>query len=187
MSTSSYLNPQVGSQSQNTYSSSYPYPSVPSAHRMNATAAVPRPGKIPPVARLICLTKAPSTGKHVEAKAIDIVAVHGLRGKTSATGSQVGIQWLRDLAPKDIRGARVFAFEYDVQALFTGSREDLRGIANCLLEEILASRAQTPPARPLVFVCHGFGGLVVEEVSLVLLILLVPQIRNSILTPTHRP
>ncbi|KAI1120934.1 hypothetical protein F5Y10DRAFT_289119 [Nemania abortiva] len=117
------------------------------------------PAKAPLPASLVCLTKAPNSAKHVEAKAIDIVAIHGLCGQ-SQNGT---FEWLRDLVPKDIRASRVFAFNYDAPAIFTGSIEGLKSVANCLTKELNVIRSQTPPTRPLVFVCHGFGGLLIEE------------------------
>jgi hypothetical protein len=115
---------------------------------------------------LVCLTKAPKPEKLVEAKAIDIVAVHGLSAEPGVNIWQAadGTVWLRDLIPKDIKGARVFTFNYDARTLFSGQQNSLESTAAILLSEVTAARLDVPPARPLVFIGHGFGGLLVESV-----------------------
>jgi hypothetical protein len=117
-------------------------------------------------ASLTILTKASNPSKHVEAKAIDIVAVHDLHvpGNTPwVTGD--GALWLRDFIPKDIRGARVFAFNYQTWDFLPGKWDEFANITKRLLDELKIVRDRLPESRPLVFICHGFGGLIVEAVS----------------------
>jgi hypothetical protein len=116
---------------------------------------------------LVCLTKALKPEKHVEAKAIDIVAVHGLSSEPGVNIWQAadGTVWLRDLIPKDIKAARVFTFDYDARSLFSGQQNSLESTAAILLSEVTAARQDVPPTRPLVIICHGLGGLLVESVS----------------------
>lgn len=63
---------------------------------------------------LLRQTKTPKPGKHDETKAIDVVAVHGLMLWEFVPGFSF---WLCDFVAKDIRGARVFIFNYDPKAL----------------------------------------------------------------------
>lgn len=99
-----------------------------------------------------------------EARAIDVVAVHGLTPWASETDS---FFWLRDFISKDVLGARVFTFNYDVKAVwFCGEPlKSIQDIGRALLVEIAAVREQVPVTRPLVLICHGFGGFIVESVS----------------------
>ena len=99
-----------------------------------------------------------------EARAIDVVAVHGLTPWASNTDS---FFWLRDFISKDVLGARVFTFNYDVKAVwFCGEPlKSMQDISRALLVEIAAVREQVPVTRPLVLICHGFGGFIVESVS----------------------
>lgn len=116
-------------------------------------------------ARLLCHTKPPKPHKHDESKAIDIIAVHGLTPWESFAGSPF---WLYDFIAEDIRGARVFTFNYDAKAVWL-HRAPLKSIQDAsmaLLMKIAAIREEAPVARPLVFICHGFGGFIVEFVSL---------------------
>jgi hypothetical protein len=118
-------------------------------------------------ASLTILTKAPNPSKHNEAKAIDIVAVHDLHipGDTPWVVEDGSI-WLRDFVPKDIRGARVFAFDWESSDFLPGKWDEFAHITKRLLDELKRVRDQVPESRPLVFICHGFGGLIVEAVSL---------------------
>lgn len=116
-------------------------------------------------ARLVCHTEPPKPDKHDETKAIDIIAVHGLTPWESFAGSPF---WLYDFIAKDIRGARVFTLNYDAKAvwLYGAQLKSIQDASRALLIEIAAIREEAPLARPLVFICHGFGGFIVESVSL---------------------
>jgi hypothetical protein len=116
-------------------------------------------------AKLALQTKIPKPDKHDESKAIDIVAVHGLTPWESYAGSAF---WLRDFIAKDVRGARVFTFDYDSKAVWLCGTplKNIQGVSRALLAEIAAIREGVPVARPLVLICHGFGGFIVESVSL---------------------
>lgn len=119
-------------------------------------------------ARLVRQTKAPKPDKHDETKAIDIIAVHGLAPWESDAGSS---PWLRDFIAKDIRGARVFTFNYDVQKVWfcAAPLEKVQSVSRSLLLEIAAIREGVPATRPLVLICHGFGGFIVESVGFCLI------------------
>ncbi|KAL2854560.1 hypothetical protein BJX68DRAFT_264460 [Aspergillus pseudodeflectus] len=110
-----------------------------------ASTSMPYPDGSGHLTGLVCLTKPPNPEKHVEAKAIDIVAVHGLSSEPGANAWQApdGTVWLRDLVPKDIKGARVFAFNYDAQALFSGQQGSLESVAQILLGEVTSRRVST--------------------------------------------
>lgn len=116
-------------------------------------------------AKLVRQTKIPKPDKHDEAKAIDIVAVHGLTPWGSYAGPSF---WLHDFIAKDIRGARVFTFDYDAKAVWLcgAPLNNIQGASRILLAEIAAIREGVPVTRPLVLICHGFGGFIVESVSL---------------------
>ncbi|KAL4786976.1 hypothetical protein BJX76DRAFT_50925 [Aspergillus varians] len=113
---------------------------------------------------MLCLTKAPNPAKHNEAKAVDLVAVHGLdtQAISSRWTTEDGTLWLRDLLPKDIRCARVLAFNYNAKEIFTGPTTGTDRVAHNLLTALVSTRKDIPSTRPLVFLCHGLGGFVVE-------------------------
>lgn len=98
---------------------------------------------------------------------VDIVAVHGLGAIPEITwkDSPSGVNWLSDahMLPALTPGARILRFGYD--SLWLG-REPIRTrlptIADKLLL-VLARERQAHPRRPLVFIGHCFGGLVVQR------------------------
>lgn len=116
-------------------------------------------------ARLVRQTKIPKPDKHDESKAIDIVAVHGLAPWESYPDTSF---WLRDFIAKDIRGARVFTFDYDAKAVWLCELplKNIQDVSRALLGQIAAIREDVPETRPLALICHGFGGFIVESVGL---------------------
>ncbi|KAL9065770.1 MAG: hypothetical protein Q9161_007995 [Pseudevernia consocians] len=113
--------------------------------------------------------------------AVDIIAVHGLgahpdhawvRHKDVAAGLQKDVRWLTDLLPQTFRdyktsiSARVFCFNY--QSAWLGpqlSRNRLEGLAKRLLDDIhnVRDKNDTVSDRPIIFIGHSFGGLVIEQ------------------------
>ena len=107
--------------------------------------------------------------------AIDIVALHGLNGhweKTwqsdKPTSKGGGAMWLRDFLPQQIPHARIMSFGYDSVLLFSKSTSDVGTFAEQLLESLLSRRMNVPDARPIIFICHSLGGIVVKKVGALL-------------------
>lgn len=77
-----------------------------------------------------------------------------------------GILWLRDLLPQNIHNARVLTFDYNSDPfLFVGSSfmDKVQGHATTLVADLEAERSLTNASRrPLIFVCHGLGGIIVK-------------------------
>ncbi|KAF3058419.1 hypothetical protein GL218_05182 [Daldinia childiae] len=117
------------------------------------------------VGELHCLTKPPNPEKHIEAKAIDIVALHDIRQTTDVPwGTGKSGTWLRQLLPKDIRGARIFTFCYNTEFVFGGGWENFETAVLELLRSIATARGTVPARRPLVLMCHGLSALLIEAV-----------------------
>jgi hypothetical protein len=97
---------------------------------------------------------------------VDIVAVTGLGGHAlgsfrSADGVSV---WLRDFAPEDIPQARFIAYGYDTGVVASGNNQGVHELAHTLLDGLTIFRLRTQTQqRPLVFVCHSLGGVVLKE------------------------
>lgn len=105
---------------------------------------------------------------------VDIVAVHGLNPfnttnhhlKTwSKPPEDGGKLWLRDELPKTVPNARVMIYKYNSNPTFSASKERFVHQANDLLERLWARR-QTDPDRPLVFIAHSLGGILVKQALL---------------------
>ena len=107
-----------------------------------------------------------------------IVAIHGLNGHRETTwtfegkGKNGDVLWLRDLLPSIIPNARIWTWGYDsrtrskshgeyltIKSLYDHGRElvfDLDG----------ERRASNTHRRPIIFIVHSLGGIVVKSVSL---------------------
>ncbi|OBT71259.1 hypothetical protein VF21_09923 [Pseudogymnoascus sp. 05NY08] len=94
----------------------------------------------------------------------DIIAIHGICGDPLKTWThESGALWLRDFLPKDINGARVFSFGYDSEVALTRSLATLDDFARSLLNKIKLERDGKQQSRPLIFICHSMGGIVLKR------------------------
>ncbi|KAF2967266.1 hypothetical protein GQX73_g6325 [Xylaria multiplex] len=81
---------------------------------------------------------------------VDVVAVHGLNPLNNSshavdTWASEGKLWLSDFLPKRVPRARICLFGYNSNIAFgTGSAGD-------------------NPNRPLIFICHSLGGLIIKR------------------------
>ncbi|KAH0556941.1 hypothetical protein GP486_005272 [Trichoglossum hirsutum] len=97
----------------------------------------------------------------------DIIFVHGLRGDRINSWSKGNIVWPRDLLPAVIPNARIMTWGYDsdVMNFFSKSgKSSIYAHAWQLLEDINLKR-KTPEERirPIIFVAHSLGGIVVKD------------------------
>jgi hypothetical protein len=77
------------------------------------------------------------------------------------------ILWLKHLLPIRIPKARILKYNYASSYLVDAPKESLRSIASRLVHLIHASRKEDPKAsqRPIIFIGHSFGGLVIVDVG----------------------
>ena len=94
--------------------------------------------------------------------------MHGLNGhKIKSWTSDNGKLWLRDFLPERIPNVRVFTYGYDAN---THSAEGtsiqyIQDFARSLVSELdLKRRLTQTEGRPIIFVAHSLGGLVVKSV-----------------------
>jgi surfactin synthase thioesterase subunit len=94
------------------------------------------------------------------------VAVHGLGGHWDKTWSDSnGKNWLRDFLPEEFPNARIMAFGYDSKMFFSSSVTDIEDVACTLLNRLDGERDKRHKNRPIVFIAHSLGGIVVKKVS----------------------
>lgn len=97
---------------------------------------------------------------------IDIVAVHGLLDDPYHAWEDGGRNWLRDadFLPHLIPLARIMTYGYNSTVALSQSIAGVDQFAETLLN-YLEQKRRTPmeKARPLVFICHSLGGIVVKK------------------------
>ncbi|KAF2398705.1 hypothetical protein EJ06DRAFT_89082 [Trichodelitschia bisporula] len=97
---------------------------------------------------------------------VDIVALHGLNGhcRNTFTDPSTGKLWLKDFLPRKLPNARIMTFGYDSRLAFSGSTADLDDFALSLLNRLSDHRrTKASIDRPLIFVGHSLGGIVVKK------------------------
>ena len=98
------------------------------------------------------------------AKAVDVVAVHGLQGDAYKTWTHENrTLWLRDLLPAEVPSARIMTFGYESAWAFSNSVSGIEHKALDLLNRLSAKRNDDTHRRPIVFICHSLGGIVVKK------------------------
>ena len=98
------------------------------------------------------------------AKAVDVVAVHGLQGDAYKTWTHENhTLWLRDMLPTEVPSARIMTFGYESAVAFSNSVSGIRDKALDLLNRLSAKRNDDTHRRPIVFICHSLGGIVVKR------------------------
>ncbi|KAA6408308.1 MAG: hypothetical protein FRX48_08050 [Lasallia pustulata] len=98
---------------------------------------------------------------------VDIIAVHGLNPTNTefhaeATWTVEDKLWLRDFLPPQLPSARVLLFGYNANVAFETSIAGVHEQAINLLNRI-ASKREEAEERPIVFVAHSLGGIVVKR------------------------
>ncbi|KAF8857571.1 hypothetical protein BDZ45DRAFT_744234 [Acephala macrosclerotiorum] len=97
---------------------------------------------------------------------LDIIAVHGLNGDPLRTWTEPKSQklWLRDFLPIDLPGSRVMSFGYNATPAFENTTAGIIEHARTLLSALIEIReVDNDDNRPLVFIGHSLGGLVIKQ------------------------
>ncbi|EXJ76155.1 uncharacterized protein A1O5_00663 [Cladophialophora psammophila CBS 110553] len=101
--------------------------------------------------------------------AVDIVAVHGIGGDAVNTWTHPKSKafWLKDFLPQQIPDARIMTFGYNADAAFGQSTAEVIDHAKSLLANLIDKREEAEEIeRPLIFIAHSLGGIVVKQALL---------------------
>jgi hypothetical protein len=118
-----------------------------------------------------------------KANIVDIVAVHGLNGhfeKTweAKTLSGQKVNWVKDFLPQQMPYARIMSFGYNSTVLFSKTAADIGTYAEQLLEDLISYRGLLM-RRPIIFICHSLGGIVVKKVCVTSVVILYRNISDD--------
>ncbi|MCJ1311437.1 hypothetical protein MMC25_005108 [Agyrium rufum] len=113
-----------------------------------------------------------------ESALVDVVFVHGLNGKPqhtwTAEASNKQVFWPSQLLPQYLQQARarVMVFGYDADVAVVGgqgvTKERVHQHAEGFLEDLAADRQLNhAETRPLIFVAHSLGGIVVKRALII--------------------
>ncbi|KAJ5175660.1 uncharacterized protein N7482_001537 [Penicillium canariense] len=96
-----------------------------------------------------------------------LIAVHGLNGHREQTWTASNqINWLRDLLPSDIPNARILTYGYDARTHGTNdlTAQFLYEHAITFLGKLCIFRRNTKAKkRPIIFLAHSLGGILVKS------------------------
>ncbi len=98
-----------------------------------------------------------------------LVLVHGLGGDPIDTWTcktvSPSVFWPRDLLSKKQPRTRVLSFGYSASIYENTSIATIRDNARAMLDHLSCLRDEGGEDRPIVFLGHCLGGLIVEQVS----------------------
>ncbi|KAI1129178.1 ankyrin repeat-containing domain protein [Nemania abortiva] len=110
----------------------------------------------------------PADNEHPEPICLcfDVVVVHGFFGTQRVPWQNPGSgssAWLDDHKREPFR--RVMSFGYDASVLLSGfnTRQCIRELATQLLESLMMARSELERQRPILFLAHDLGGIIVKD------------------------
>ncbi|KAI1211486.1 uncharacterized protein F4807DRAFT_472944 [Annulohypoxylon truncatum] len=95
------------------------------------------------------------------------IAISGLAshpfGSWQPKGRDKSFMWLRDELPRAIPETRISIYGYDTTLAGSTSFQSIQDLAVSLIDHIKSSGWALPSAKPLIFLAHSLGGIVLKE------------------------
>ncbi|KAK9413454.1 putative NACHT domain-containing protein [Seiridium unicorne] len=97
----------------------------------------------------------------------DCIAISGLSshpfGSWQSKGASKRFMWIRDALPKSLPAIRPILYGYDTTLVNSNSFQSILDLALGLLNQIKANGWNSPTSKPLVFLAHSLGGIVLKQ------------------------
>ena len=95
------------------------------------------------------------------------IAENARSGRVNSKG-EYEVMWLKHLLQAVVPHARILKFNYNSKYLVNAPRESLRSLGERLANTIhnLRAKEEHTTNRPIIFIGHSFGGIVIQEVGL---------------------
>ncbi|KAH6641222.1 hypothetical protein F5144DRAFT_482650 [Chaetomium tenue] len=97
----------------------------------------------------------------------DCIAISGLAshpfGSWQPRGDDKTFMWIRDVAPMYVPGLRTILYGYDTKLAGSHSFQGISHLALGFISQIRANGGALDHARPLVFLAHSLGGIVLKD------------------------
>jgi hypothetical protein len=97
----------------------------------------------------------------------DCIAISGLAshafGSWQPRGDDKTFMWIRDQAPKYVPGMRAILYGYDSTLIDSESFQGIGHLALSLISQIRSNGGALDNSKPLVFLAHSLGGIVLKD------------------------
>ncbi|KAH8805995.1 ankyrin repeat-containing domain protein [Xylogone sp. PMI_703] len=95
----------------------------------------------------------------------DVVVVHGIMGQRNPPWKNHGSGDSTWMTYRPWEGKRVFSFGYNVRQILVGkkTRQAIRRLAVKLMEQLYNDRKKDEKRRPIAFIAHDIGGIIVKD------------------------
>ncbi|KAF8543181.1 hypothetical protein BDD12DRAFT_874965 [Trichophaea hybrida] len=98
----------------------------------------------------------------------DVIAVTGLAGHAfgSWRNRETNKMWLKDLLPHDVQNIRIMSYGYNSSLLGDGKADNrLLDHQRLFIQDIENARSSVKKNRPIIFIGHSLGGILILQVS----------------------
>ncbi|KAI1498142.1 hypothetical protein F5X99DRAFT_394690 [Biscogniauxia marginata] len=97
----------------------------------------------------------------------DCIGISGLAshpfGSWQPKGGDKSYMWIRDTLPHDMPSTRAIIYGYDTTLHNSNSFQSITDIAKSFAEQLESSGWHLPRGKPLMFLAHSLGGIVLKE------------------------
>ncbi|KAI1466204.1 uncharacterized protein F4812DRAFT_452075 [Daldinia caldariorum] len=97
----------------------------------------------------------------------DCIAISGLAshpfGSWQPKGRSKSFMWIRDALPQSLRNVRPILYGYDTTLVESLSFQTIFDLALGLINQLKANGWTLPTCKPLVFLAHSLGGIVLKQ------------------------